>query len=144
MGCVSRKKLHMYCFSGICVISVMEVSEEEENPIFVCQRRYIFMYYFQHNFRRQLKRETIRDAAVFVTSAVSFQKNDFDTEQHSNLHILKCIKTMKSKKYSPLFPILLALSFILCGVFFVVVEDSAPVFLTFPADISLCAIVYRS
>lgn len=131
----------MYCFSGIYVIPVMEVSEEEENPIFVCQRCYIFIYYFQHNFRRQLERETIRDAAAFVTSPVSFQKNDFYTEQHSNLHILKCIKPMKS----PLFPILLTLSFILCGFFFsFLLEDSPPVFLTFPADISLCAIVYRS
>lgn len=95
----------------------MEVSEEEENPIFVCQRFYIFIYYFQHNFTRQLKRETIRDATVFVTSAVSFQKNDFYAEQHSNLHILKCIKRWKVKKYSLLFPIVLTLSFILWGVF---------------------------
>lgn len=143
MGCVSRKKLHMYCFSGIYVISVMEVSEQEENPIFVCQRCYIFVYYFQHNFTRQLKRETIRDTAVFVTSAVSFQKNDFYTEQHSNLHILKCIKPMKSQKNTALYSLfcLLYLSFCV-GVFFV--KDSLPVFLTFPADISLCAIVYRS
>lgn len=142
MGCVSRKKLHMYCFSGIYVISVMEVSEEEENLIFVCQRCYIFIYYFQHNFTRQLKRETIRNAAVFITSAVSFQKIGFYTEQRSNLHILKCIKPMKSQKIQPSIPY--SASFIFHSVWAFFVKDSPPVFLTFPADISLCAIVYRS
>lgn len=96
----------------------MEVLEEEENPIFLCQRCYIFIYIFQHNFRRQLKWETIRDAAVFVASAVSFQKNDFYTEQHSNLHILKCIKPMKSQKKQPSIPYSAYFIFhSVCGVF---------------------------